>query len=217
MLNVNDTKTTEVQMKNLLLITLFVLFTSNVQAQSDGFESYIQKLVQISQIESDEERLSEYDLLAEETRLLLDRLNQTGSAGDWQIQTETNPLDDTKTIVGAVEANQGTNEYGRSPVLVARCQSFEVNLYINWGQYLGDNARVTYRLGNGESQTSRWSLSTDSQATFFPRGVTDFLKKMQNQDRLVAQITPYNASPITAVFNIGGADSVIPDILSCGN
>ncbi|WP_171032786.1 type VI secretion system-associated protein TagO [Fodinibius saliphilus] len=204
-------------MKKLLLATLIVLFTSNVQAQSESFESYVQKLIQISQIESNDERLSEYDLLAEEARLLLDRLNQSESAGDWQVQTKTNPLDDTKTVVGVIEASQGTNEYGRSPVLVARCQSFEINFYINWGQYLGDNARVTYRLGDDESQTSRWSLSTDSQATFFPRGVTDFLKEMQNHDRFVAQITPYNSSPITAVFNIGGGESIIPDILSCGN
>ena len=42
-----------------------------------------------------------------------------------------------------------------------------------------------------------------------PRNEVDFLKKLLVVDSFVAQVTPYSASPITAIFDIRGLSNAI--------
>ena len=51
-------------------------------------------------------------------------------------------------------------------------------------------------------------MSTDSQATFHPKAIS-FLKSLLQSNKLVAQITPYNESPVTAIFNTAGLENAI--------
>ena len=92
--------------------------------------------------------------------------------------------------------------------MVARCQSNKTNVYINWGEYLGREAIVLTRIGNNKANTSKWGISTDSKATFNNKPIT-FLKTMSKSNKLVAQITPYNESPVTAIFDISGLDNAL--------
>jgi type VI secretion system protein VasI len=87
-----------------------------------------------------------------------------------------------------------------------------------WNDYLGsDRIAVTTRIGDQEAETKRWSLSTDNSATFYPGNDTDFIRAMFAGDRLVAQTTPYNESPVTAVFNTTGLETAITDLRkTCG-
>jgi type VI secretion system protein VasI len=53
-------------------------------------------------------------------------------------------------------------------------------------------------------------MSTDSKATFHPQPIA-FLKSMMEANTLVAQVTPYNESPVTAIFDTTGlADAIKP-------
>jgi len=175
----------------------------------------INAFINASKIKNDSLRLARFDAIANQAKSLTNNLDNDKNTGDWQLQSKNNPLDDSKTVVAALQANQGTNSYNEKPVLVARCQSNKITFYINWGEYLGDNARVTFRIDKNETKTTTWSLSTDSKATFFPRHTIDFLRKLEHSGRFVAQITPYDSNPITAVFNTSGADKIIPKILGC--
>lgn len=147
----------------------------------------------------------------------LDSLLTTQPLTAWMVDTSTNPLDDSKTVILQNEATEGGTRWGNKPTLVLRCQSNKTNAYINWGDYLGDRPKVTTRLGDQPAETRYWTSSTDDRATFFPGNDVAFIKSLMEVDRLVAQVTPYNESPVTAVFNLAGlTDEIVPLQEACG-
>jgi type VI secretion system protein VasI len=156
------------------------------------------------------ERLACFDGLVESMGLA-PQMSALPTEGKWSVSTKTNPLDDSKTVAMVLFADEGTSSYGERVSLVLRCKSNTTTAYINWKEYLGSEANVTYRIGTGDARTSRWSLSTDSQASFFPSNDISFIKQLMEADRFVAQVTPYSEDPETAVFDIRGlSQAVVP-------
>ena len=129
--------------------------------------------------------------------------------GKWQISAEINPVDDSKTVTLILAADSGRSKWGRPVALVARCMSNKTELYILWNDYLGSSANVLTRIGSSAAVTKRWGLSTDKQASFHPRDTITFLKEMMDSDRFVAQVTPYNENPVTAVFDTSGLENAV--------
>ena len=117
-------------------------------------------------------------------------------------------IDDSKTVTLILEADSGKDRWGNAVYLIARCKSNQTDLFINWNDYLGSEADVLTRVGNNKAVTQRWSLSTDNQATFHSNPIP-FLKKMLQSTKLVAQVTPYNENPVTAIFNTTGLENAI--------
>jgi len=107
-------------------------------------------------------------------------------------------VDDTITITFILESDSGKSVYGKPIYLVLRYKSKKTEAYINWNSYLGSKASVLTRTGTEKASTQIWSLSTDSQATFYPKDDIKFIRKLMNVDKFVAQVTPYNENPITA-------------------
>jgi len=161
-------------------------------------------------VEGELARLECYDNLAQRHGLQgpqAQPVNLTGH-GKWVVDVKTNPIDDSKTVTLLLKADEGSSRWGKPVVLIARCQSNETDLFIAWNDYLGSEADVLSRVGEAKAVTRRWSISTDHKATFHPRPIT-FLKSMMEADKLVAQVTPYNESPVTAVFNTSGLKNAI--------
>ncbi|PSU73173.1 hypothetical protein C9J22_04340 [Photobacterium phosphoreum] len=161
-------------------------------------------------IDGDLARLECYDKIAKQNNLDGRQIETitTKGVGDWNVSTDVNPIDDSKTVTLILNANSGKSKWGKPIYLVARCQSNKTNVYINWGEYLGREAIVLTRIGNNKANTSKWGISTDSKATFNNKPIT-FLKTMSKSNKLVAQITPYNESPVTAIFDISGLDNAL--------
>lgn len=131
-------------------------------------------------------------------------------SGKWNVSIDTNPIDDTKTVTLYLLADSGKSSMlGQPVVLFIRCKSLETNVFINWSDYLGSEATVLTRIGKEKAETRNWNLSTDSQATFLPRNEVDFLNKLLIVDSFVAQVTPYNESPVTAIFDVKGLSNAI--------
>lgn len=147
-------------------------------------------------------RLDCYDSLAKKHKL--DKPQDVGEkltgTGKWIVSEEVNPIDDSKTVTLVLEASSGKSNWNDRVFFVARCQSNKTDVYINWNDYLGREASVLTRIGSNKAVTSNWSLSTDSKATFHRKPIP-FLRNMEKEDTLVAQITPYNESPVTAIFH----------------
>lgn len=148
----------------------------------------------------------------------------SSSPGKWNVSVSKNPLDDTKRVVLRLDADSGQSRYGKGVTFLARCQSNKTEAYVIWNDYLGDDSsrmngwkNVTYRIGDHKAKTARWDISTDHEATFVPDWAGDFLKQMLDQDKLVLQVTPYNESPITAVFDIRGLRAVLPKLADTCN
>ena len=194
------------RLSSFILLTLGWLSSPLVTAsQASGAECAL--------IESSTKRLLCYD----EIFMKEPEQSNSSSIGGWQVTEKTNPLDDSKTVVLALMSTEGRNYLGKYPVLIARCMSDKTEVYIGWNEFLGsDSSRVTLRVGDEPARVERWSHSTDDRATFAQSDIR-LLKQMLNADRLVAQVTPYRESPITAIFPLTGlSDAIKPLRETCG-
>jgi type VI secretion system protein VasI len=125
----------------------------------------------------------------------------------WKIDRKINPMDDTKSYVAVLPAT------GDNAGLILRCQSGETEAYIGWMKYLGSGSTpVTVRLGSGAPDTRSWTLSSDHRASFYPGNDRQFMEDLAATDKLVAQVTPYGSSPITAVFDLAGIGDVVAGV-----
>ena len=146
--------------------------------------------------------------------------------GGWRVSRSTNALDDSTTVVAVLNATEGVGGIMPEPIsLIARCQSNTTEVYINWYDFLGDDdlgnprssrKRVTYRFPPADAETEMWGVSTDNDSTFVARAIP-FLRTMVESDRLVAQTTPYNEAPSTAIFDLTGARSALEPLAETCN
>jgi len=145
--------------------------------------------------------------------------------GKWNVTHSTNPVDDSQTVVVSLTADSGASRWGDRVRFYARCQSNKTEAYIFWGDYLGDDSsdvysewkNVTIRLGDQKAKKQRWGVSTDSKATFAPSWAGMLLQEIAKVDRLVVQTTPYNESPVTAIFDVKGFENALPLLAeTCG-
>ena len=179
-----------------IIFAIFFPFTVNVSAQIPAQEC--------AQIIENDTRLACYDMLFKPEK----SVNQ--ASVNWTVETNTNPLDDSNTVLLYTVSSEGQSRWRRPITLILRCRSNKTELFINWQDYLGrDTTHVTTRIGSGDAETKSWGLSTDNEATFYPNNDVRFIKELLGNDRLVAQTTPFNESPITAIFNISGLNEAI--------
>lgn len=191
--------------KKLTFLAISLFLASNSYAAIDEKE-----YAKCAVIEGDLARLECFDNLAEVKKLDGRQVQPTSIAGKgkWQVSVDVNPIDDSKTVTLVLDADSGKNRWGTTVFLVARCKSNSTELYIGWNDYLGREADVLSRVGDNKAVTERWNLSTDRESTFHRKAIP-FLKEMLTSTKLVAQVTPYIESPVTAVFNTSGLENAI--------
>lgn len=145
--------------------------------------------------------------------------------GKWQTQVGVNPMDDSKTVVLVLQADEGRSRMGSPITFYARCKSNTTEVYINWHDYLGDDYRDVYsdskdvqvRIGTQPARNQVWGVSTDNEATFAPEWAGSLLQQMVGQEKMVVSTTPYSESPVTAVFNIRGLEHHLGELAdTCG-
>ena len=186
-------------------LTVLLLLATNSYAALDEKE-----FAKCAALEGDLHRLECFDQLAKNNKLEGPQVVPTAIAdkGKWYVSVKENPVDDSKTVTLILDADSGVSRSGSPISIIARCQSNSTDLYIAWDDYLGGDAYVLTRIGNNKAVTEGWRLSRDSQASFHPKPV-QFLKEMFTSNKLVAQITPYNENPVTAIFDTSGLENAI--------
>ena len=192
-------------------LLLLIAIANQGYAQSNR-DSVISQVAKCAIIRGELSRLECYDELAESHNLDGPQEVEADlkNVGEWNVSVQVNPIDDSRTVSLILMSSSGKSSMLGQPIgLILRCRSGETELYINWRDYLGPEARVLTRIGNEDAKTQLWGLSTDSQATFYPGNDTQFIKMLLNADRLVAQVTPYSESPVTAIFDIVGLTSAV--------
>lgn len=191
--------------KKIVLVTTVSAFSMSSYAVIDNKE-----YAKCAVIKGDLARLECFDNLAQKKNLdgLQAQPTSIAGKGKWKVSVDVNPIDDSKTVTLILGADSGENRWGKPVYLVARCKSNTTDFYIGWNDYLGDEADVLTRVGNNKAITQRWSVSTDKKATFHNKPIP-FLKEVLASSKMVAQITPYNESPVTAIFNTSGLENAI--------
>ena len=61
------------------------------------------------------------------------------SRSKWLFDQKVDPLNDVNRYTFFLEADSGTNEYGKKPVLIIRFADKETEAFINWDTYLGND------------------------------------------------------------------------------
>lgn len=191
-----------------ILLLMAVPLLSTAQSVSD------ESMSKCAAMKSVVERIACFDDLTAKHDLAPAAIETTPlEAGKWNTSTKTDPMTDKPIHVALLIADSGRGRFDRPIGLAIRCHDNVTDMYVVWGSYLGrDGIRTTFRLDKEKAQTSSWQISTDSQATFFPRPVVPFLKKMTDSTSFVVSVTPYNENPITAVFDTTGAAEALADI-----
>lgn len=192
-------------LRAILALTSVIFLVSNSFAGIDEKE-----YAKCAVIEGDLSRLECFDNLAKTKKLDGRQVQPTSieGKGKWEVNVDVNPIDDSKTVTLILNADSGTSKWNRPVFLVARCKSNTTEFYIGWNDYLGREADVLTRVGDNKATTKRWGMSTDSKATFHDKPIV-FLKEMLTANKLVAQVTPYNESPVTAIFDTSGMQNAI--------
>lgn len=158
------------------------------------------------------DRLACYDGLARENKLDAPVPLSTApdGVGKWLVRDTRNPIDDTRTVSLTLFSDSGQSKWNKKVTLHVRCQSNKTELYIDWSDYLGrDGTPVTWRVGSAKARTRSWGNSTDNQATFYPGSPIGLIKEMMGGESFVAQTTPYNENPVTAMFDTRGLAKAI--------
>ena len=137
--------------------------------------------------------------------------------GKWQVSVETNPIDDSKTAFLILAADSGKSKWGDPVFLGIVCKNKETGLVIHWGSNLGSETMILTRVGNDGPVSQEWDLTTDERVIRYPGYAPDFIRSLLPEKRLVAQVTPYNESPVTAVFDLTGLPNAIKPVQeTCG-
>lgn len=177
-----------------------------------------QEIATCAAMQNDLNRLACFDSVAASNSLAprVER-QEAKDAGSWNVSTDVNPLNDENVYYAIVPASQGESRFRKPISLTVRCSKNKTELYINWNDYLGREASTALRIDKDPASTNTWALSTDKQSAFYPGSPVKLLKRIAESSTVVANVTPYNANPVTAVFDTTGANIALADIRkACG-
>lgn len=134
----------------------------------------------------------------------------------WKIDLSRSPIDDSETIMARTVALHDGDIYGRGkrPSLVARWKEGSMEVFLNFGQFLGSSgkAQVTIRYDREVAGVEQWSFSSDRESVFAPSG-EDSLRRLLKHERMVVRITPYGENPVTAEFDLRGLSKAAPALI----
>jgi type VI secretion system protein VasI len=171
------------------------------------------ELAKCAAIDNQVLRLICYDELAKKyNQVATSKNTSTTSKGRWKTSTDKDPLTDKIIYYAQLTASEGRGKYGDRIDLLFRCKNGEIDAYVNWSTFLSTSSiSVTSRIDKNPAKESSWSLSTDYKASFIPQP-EETLEKFIGASSFVVNVTPYSENPITAIFNITGAEKALSDI-----
>lgn len=153
---------------------------------------------------NDKERLTCYDLTYTRFAERINEAVEAGSEDNWQVETSPSLLNTGSNITLKLVAEQPVKSRTQTvtPQLEISCIDNRSTLSIHWGVYLGKNrTTMTTRIDDGETVTTDW-LIEDKYTVRQLKNTEQFIRQLQNKRRLIAQISPYNASPVVASFKL---------------
>ncbi|NLS13104.1 hypothetical protein HGP28_09405 [Vibrio sp. SM6] len=161
-------------------------------------------------VENELARLSCYDAMAQgyQSNVVPKKVFESQRTGKWTISEKINPIDDTKSVTLKLDTISHQDPWHRRVNFVARCLGNKTEAYIMWRTYLGVENSVLTRIGTEPAMRTQWRQSSDHRATYHTQPIS-FLKHIAKSNRLVAQITPYNKDPITAIFDTSGLNHAL--------
>lgn len=199
------------------------LMTASV-SQAETFAESIQECRSLT------EQAERYQCYDEAEQVLVEAQSVTRDIGKFDYESISDPITGQTEHSVFLRSDRGLNRQ-RDPIeLELTCDSTrpsDYQLILNWGEFLpSTEPEVTIRIGQGESVTGNWRTDRFRERTIFPGNKSGFSKvdlvnQLESETEagnatLVFRTTPYNYTPITAVFDMTGFTEVIaPMRTSC--
>lgn len=188
-------------------------------------------------IEEDERRLACYDRNA--NRSIEGPTNRTDGGGTanvtvapatkpkpaWIVQTDQSPLTDERSVYLSVRSENDVRcrfGHGQPLTLLVQCFENTTSLYIQSHCFVADiqgYGDVDVRLDDEPMRTIAMRESTNNRALGLWRGNRSIpvVRSMFGKERLIARLTPFNDSPVTATFPITGLETAIEPLRKACN
>ena len=131
----------------------------------------------------------------------------------WTYKTKVDSFTDEITS-SAVFDMGGSNKY-----VVARCKDGDFDIYIGFGEYIGNDrrARAMYRVDKGAVQESdKWALSTEGTTIFAKDGFNIELATalINGKSKAVFRVYDYRDTPHEIVINLKGSTKSITRVMN---
>jgi type VI secretion system protein VasI len=210
---------------NRIVTFISLLAGSLLVATASQAETFTESIQECRTITSQGQRYQCYDDIEQETVESVTR-----DVGKFNYESTSDPITGQTVHSLSLRSDRGLNRRGNPIELKLTCESTSPNDYrlvLNWGEFLPSTSpEVTTRIGQGDSVTSTWSTDRFRERTIFSGTNSGFSKielidKLENEvaagnATLVFRTTPYNYTPITAVFDMTGfVDVISPMRSSC--
>lgn len=203
---------------NRIVTAMGLVAGSLLVATASQAETFAESIQECRSITSQAQRYQCYDN-AEQAAVQ----NVTRDVGKFNYESTSDPITGQTVHSLSLRSDRGLNRR-RNPIeFELTCDSTRPNDYqlvLNWGEFLPSTSpEVTTRIGQGESVTGTWSTDRFRERTIFTAGSSGFSRTglidtletevAAGNATLVFRTTPYNYTPITAVFDMTGFTDVI--------
>jgi type VI secretion system protein VasI len=120
----------------------------------------------------------------------------------WVVETETSPIDDSKTVTMSLDAvaDEGRGKREASAALIVRLKEGKLQAYYVIDDFIStDSTPVTTRWDEEKAETEDWDVSSNFKAVFHP-DPAHVVEKLLKAEKLVIRLTPHGESPRTSTF-----------------
>jgi len=142
---------------------------------------------------------------------------------NWHSSTNIDPITDKETVTFVLTADR--SPAATLPVtLIVACSDRTTSVGIHWQDYLGAEEvgpyllkDVTLRMGAGVPEEKAWVTNPAQTTTWAGQPTREMVEGFIHNDRVAAQVTPYNSSPVAVTFSTVGLESLLQANFSlCG-
>lgn len=139
---------------------------------------------------------------------------------EWEVNFQTSPLDDSKTIIATLAASKSSSTgVGEGAALIGLiCRENKTSFVVMTDMFMtGDSPQVTYRIGDADAKSARWTRSTDYKSVGLWSGSQSipFIKKLSDNQKLFVRIADRNE--LNSEYNLGNISEIAAQVGSaCG-
>lgn len=145
-------------------------------------------------------------------------------ANDWHVYREKSDMDGSTTVRIQKQANAPVEAWMKSvtPDLRVECYENQTRIIFiagtNFTPVFGEYgmAEVRVRIDEQPPMKQLWSETTDQEALIASNSIS-LIKKMKDAKVLRVEFTPFNASPVTATFDLAGLEQHIQEVAQTCN
>lgn len=143
------------------------------------------------------------------------------SIGFWQVGKSTTTFGEARTTLRSESINTIKSASGteRHVHFIIQCTPGKTEAFLDWKTpvtkasqaVMKQGLDITYRIDSDDKIADKWQVSTDRQAIFVPDAI-EFVRQMNNKNRLSFEIVPVGDSVQGVHFDIKGIEQAAQEL-----